>query len=56
MKKIILTFIAATAIGLMAGIMNHQSRQSYNVTTSQDQMAAMRTEQVLDNLNLIASR
>lgn len=56
MKKIIQSVIAIAAIGLVANIISHLSPTAYNVSTSSDQMASIRMEQVLNNLNLIASR
>lgn len=56
MKKLIPFALALAAIGLVAEIIRYQPRQSYNITTAQDQVASLRMEQVMNNLNLIASR
>jgi hypothetical protein len=55
-KTIIQFIIAIAAIGMITSMIGHLSPTAYNLSTSQDQMAAIKTEQFLNNLNLIASR
>jgi hypothetical protein len=56
MKTLIQFATAIAAIGVLTSVIGHLSPKAYNISTSDDQLAAIRTEQVLNCLNLIAAR